>query len=59
MGEVIFACDKNNYRARQTEFRGPNRQEYYEGDYQILPSSDVDVRIEKGLECAFSIFFGK
>jgi AraC family transcriptional activator of tynA and feaB len=56
MGDVIFACDKNNYQARQSEFRGPKRQEYYEGDYQISPGDDVEVRIEKGIECStFSI----
>jgi hypothetical protein len=55
MGDVIFACDKDNYQARQTEFRGPKHQEYYDGDYLILPGKDVDVRIEKGLECAYPI----
>lgn len=55
MGDVIFACDKDNYLARQTEFRGPKHQEYYDGDYLILPGKYVDVRIEKGLECAYPI----
>lgn len=55
MGDLIFTCDTKNYLARQTEYRGPQRQEYYEGDYQILPGNPVDVRIEKGLACTFPI----
>jgi AraC family transcriptional regulator, positive regulator of tynA and feaB len=57
MHDYIFACDAKNYISRQAEFRGPHKQEYYEGDYQILPGSHshVDVRIEKGLSCAFPI----
>lgn len=56
MGDVIFACNRDNYQARQKEFRGPKRQEYYEGEYLILPSNDVDVRIEKMLDCVYPIF---
>jgi AraC-like DNA-binding protein len=55
MGDVIFACDARNYLARQSEFRGPTKQEYYEGDYQILPGAQVNVCIEKGLACTFPI----
>jgi len=56
MSRVIFACDSENYISRQTEYRGPRGQEYYQGDYQILPGAEIGVRIEKGLECAFPIF---
>lgn len=55
MGDLVFACDTKNYLNGQTVYRGPRRQEYYEGDYQILPGAQVDVRIEKGLACAFPI----
>jgi AraC-like DNA-binding protein len=55
MGDVIFACDKNNYQVRQSQFRGPRQREYYEGEYLISSGDEVDVRIEKGLECTFPI----
>jgi AraC family transcriptional regulator, positive regulator of tynA and feaB len=55
MSNVIFACDAKNYLTRQTEYRGPDKQEYYEGDYRILPGAHVDVCIEKGLSCAYPI----
>ena len=41
MGSLVFACDAGNYFSRQTEFRGPDGREYYEGDYQIMPAPDV------------------
>lgn len=56
MGDLIFACNRDNYQARQKEFRGPRRQEYYEGEYLILPGNDVDVRIEKMLDCIYPVF---
>jgi AraC-like DNA-binding protein len=56
VGDIIFACDARNYISRQTEYRGPKKQEYFEGDYQILPSSYVEVCIEKGLAGPFPIF---
>lgn len=55
MPDVIFACDGHNYRGREREYRGPNRQEYYEGDYEILPEPHINIRIEKGLSCTYSI----
>jgi AraC family transcriptional regulator, positive regulator of tynA and feaB len=55
MGSLIFACDSKDYISRRGEYRGPRGQEYYEGDYQILPGAEIGVRIEKGLECAFPI----
>jgi AraC family transcriptional activator of tynA and feaB len=56
MTSLIFACDSRDYISRRTEYRGPRGQEYYEGDYQIMPGAEIAVRIEKGLECAFPIF---
>lgn len=56
MGTLIFSCDAKDYISRRGEYRGPRGQEYYEGDYQILPGAEIGVRIEKGLECAFPIF---
>jgi AraC family transcriptional regulator, positive regulator of tynA and feaB len=55
MGEIIFACDATNYVSRQSEYRGPERQEYYEGDYEIVPGAHVEVRIERGLACSCPI----
>jgi AraC-like DNA-binding protein len=57
MGEIIFSCDERNYLRRQADnsYRGPQGQEYYEGDYRILPGNPVEVRIEKGLACTFPI----
>jgi AraC family transcriptional activator of tynA and feaB len=55
VGDLVFACNTKNFRGRLTEYRGPQNQEYYEGDYQILPCSQVEVRIEKGLACTFPI----
>ncbi len=56
MSSLIFACDSKDYVSRRDEYRGPRGLEYYEGDYQILPGAEIEVRIEKGLECAFPIF---
>ena len=56
MSSLIFACDSRDYISRRSEYRGPRGQEYYEGDYQIMPGAEISVRIEKGLECAFPIF---
>jgi len=55
MPDLIFACDEHDYRGREHEYRGPNGQEYYEGDYQILPGPHVSVRIEKSLSGTYSI----
>lgn len=56
MSSLIFACDSRDYISRRGEYRGPRGQEYYEGDYQIMPGAEIGVRIEKGLECAFPIY---
>ncbi|MBL8267092.1 helix-turn-helix domain-containing protein [Steroidobacter sp.] len=55
MPDVIFACDGHNYRGREREYRGANGQEYYEGDYEILPEPHINIRIDKGLSCTSSI----
>jgi AraC family transcriptional activator of tynA and feaB len=55
MRDVILACDSNNYVTGQAGYRGPQRQEYYEGDYQILPGANLEVRIEKCASCTFPI----
>ncbi len=52
MKELIFACENSN---REHGYRSVRRKEYYEGEYQILPSVRTDVRIEKGLESDYSI----
>jgi AraC-like DNA-binding protein len=56
MGSLIFNADADNYFSRQTEFRGPDGREYYEGDYQIMPGADVSVCIEKGLAGTFPVY---
>ncbi|RYH12976.1 MAG: AraC family transcriptional regulator [Alphaproteobacteria bacterium] len=55
MSELIFACEGSGQLRRQPGYRKVSRKEYYEGDYQILPGDDVNVRIEKGLDSAYSI----
>lgn len=52
MKELIFECESLD---RGRGYRGVRRREYSEGDYQILPGSSVSVRIEKGLDTAYSI----
>ncbi len=55
MSELIFACEGAGQLSRQLGYRRVSRKEYYEGDYQILPGDDVSVRIEKGLDSAYSV----
>jgi AraC-like DNA-binding protein len=52
MKELIFECAA---LGRERGYQGVRRKEYSEGDYQILPGIDVSVRIEKGLDTAYSI----
>jgi len=54
VSELIFACEDAGQLNRQLGYRRVSRKEYYEGDYQILPGGDVSVRIEKGLDSAYS-----
>ena len=55
MTELIFACESVTQLNRQPGYRSVRRKEYYGGEYQILPGGDVNVRIEKGLDSAYSI----
>lgn len=55
MPDLIFACDEHDYRGREREYRGPGKNEYYAGDYEILPAPHINVRIEKGLDSAYSV----
>lgn len=55
LSELIFAyegCEDGNERA---VYRSVSRREYYQGEYQIVPRADANVRIEKGLDADFSI----
>ncbi len=55
MSELIFTCTGREHLARQNEFRGPNRQEYYEGDNEIVPCRNINVLIERGLAGTYSV----
>ncbi len=55
MAELIFACEGSDRVGREYAYRGPQKQEYFEGDYDILPGDKVSVRIEKGLASTCSI----
>ena len=55
MTELIFACEGVSQLNRQLGYRRVRRKEYYQGEYQILPGGNVNVRIEKGLDSAYSI----
>jgi AraC-like DNA-binding protein len=50
--ETIFECEN---LGGEPGFRRVRRREYYEGEYQILPSSNINVRIEKGFASTYSI----
>lgn len=55
MAELIFACEGMGQLSRLPGYRSVRRKEYYGGEYQILPGGEVSVRIEKGLDSAYSI----
>lgn len=55
MTELIFACEGVSQLNRQPGYRRVRRKEYSQGEYQILPGRNVSVRIEKGLDSAYTI----
>jgi AraC-like DNA-binding protein len=55
MAEVIFRCEGREALERLAGYRQVRRHEYYDGEFQILPGDEINVRIEKGLGSAFAI----
>lgn len=47
MPEVIFRFDKQNVGECQDLYRGPQKQEYYQGEYSIEPARSVAVHADK------------
>lgn len=56
MPELAFDMTARNHEHRRLEFRGENKNNYYEGELRALSARDVDMKIEKTVVDEYSIF---
>jgi AraC-like DNA-binding protein len=55
VAELVFEWEGSDPQGQRRGFQSARSKEYYKGEYQIVPTAQASVRIEKGLASTYSV----